>query len=50
MDTTFDVRVWQIERGSGHQRESYGVRWSVAGKRHRKSFQTFWPMVSARSW
>ncbi|WP_405840169.1 tyrosine-type recombinase/integrase [Streptomyces sp. NBC_01518] len=41
MDTTFDVRVWQIERGAGRLRESYGVRWSVAGKRHRKSFQTF---------
>ncbi|GGP84058.1 tyrosine-type recombinase/integrase [Streptomyces sindenensis] len=41
MDTTFDVRVWQIERGSGKLRESYGVRWSVAGKRHRKTFQTF---------
>jgi integrase len=41
MDTTFDVRVWQIERGSGKLRESYGVRWSVGGKRHRKTFQTF---------
>ncbi|MFK0142068.1 hypothetical protein [Streptomyces murinus] len=41
MDTTFDVRVWRIERGSGKLRESYGVRWSVAGKRHRKTFQTF---------
>ncbi|KPI04494.1 integrase family protein [Actinobacteria bacterium OK074] len=41
MDATFDVKVWQIEIGSGRLRESYGVRWSVAGKRHRKSFQTF---------
>ncbi|WP_399925479.1 tyrosine-type recombinase/integrase [Streptomyces kanamyceticus] len=41
METTFDVRVWQIERGSGKLRESYGVRWSVGGKRHRKTFQTF---------
>lgn len=41
MDTTFDVRVWQIERGSGKLRESYGVRWSVGGKRHRMTFQTF---------
>ncbi|MFD7298891.1 hypothetical protein ACFV9W_36905 [Streptomyces sp. NPDC059897] len=41
MDTTFDVRVWQIERGSGKLRESYGVRWSVGGKRHHKTFQTF---------
>ncbi|MFD5732329.1 tyrosine-type recombinase/integrase [Streptomyces sioyaensis] len=41
MDTTFDVRVWQIERGSGKLRESYRVRWSVGGTRHRKTFQTF---------
>ena len=41
MDTTFDVRVWQIERGSGKLRESYGVRWAAGGKRHRKMFQTF---------
>ncbi|MET7363875.1 tyrosine-type recombinase/integrase [Streptomyces sp. NPDC005562] len=40
METTYDVRVWQIETGSGHRRVSYGVRWSVAGERHRKTFQT----------
>ncbi|MFI9718181.1 tyrosine-type recombinase/integrase [Streptomyces sp. NPDC052396] len=40
METTYDVRVWQIEPGSGCQRVSYGVRWSVAGERHRKTFQT----------
>lgn len=41
MDTTYDVRIWQIETSYGQRGASYRVRWSVAGRKFHKSFQTF---------
>ncbi|TGB13309.1 hypothetical protein E2651_09870 [Streptomyces sp. MZ04] len=41
MDTTFGVRIWQIETSSGRRRASYRVCWSVAGRKFHKSFQAF---------
>ncbi|AWL88408.1 hypothetical protein BF14_022995 [Streptomyces griseus] len=41
MDTSYDVRVWQIESRQGQQRASFGVRWSVAGRRRGMTFQTY---------
>ncbi|MFE4857965.1 hypothetical protein [Streptomyces sp. NPDC056670] len=41
MVATYDVRVWQIEAHERQRGNSYGVRWAVDGKKHRKTFQTF---------
>lgn len=41
MDTTYDVRIWQIETSYGQRVASYRVHWSVAGRKFHQSFQTF---------
>lgn len=40
MDTTYDVRIWKTEVRRGKRRNSYRVRWSVAGQRFVESFTT----------
>ncbi|PRX99650.1 tyrosine-type recombinase/integrase [Allonocardiopsis opalescens] len=37
-DTTYKVRVWQIETYTGKKGNTYSVRWIVAGKRWRETF------------
>lgn len=41
MEISYDVRVWQIETRQGQRRDSYGVHWSVAGRRRGTTFQTY---------
>jgi hypothetical protein len=41
MEISYDVRVWQIETRQGQRRDSYGVHWSVAGRRRGRTFQTY---------
>ncbi|MFB7930863.1 tyrosine-type recombinase/integrase [Streptomyces sp. NPDC056039] len=41
MEISYDVRVWQIETRQGQRRDSYGVHWSVAGRRRGGTFQTY---------
>lgn len=37
---TYDVRVWSIQPYKGQRRTTYKVRWEVAGKERKRSFQT----------
>jgi integrase len=37
---SYDVRVWKVEIYEGKQRNSYRVRWAVAGKPWKKVFRT----------
>lgn len=36
--SSFDVRVWSIQRMARKRATTYGVRWAVAGKPHRRTF------------
>lgn len=40
MTTTYDVRIWKTEQCHGQRGVTYKVRWSVARRRHKKSFRT----------
>jgi hypothetical protein len=40
METTFDVRVWKLQAYKGKRSTTYTVRWSVAGREHRKTYST----------
>ena len=37
--TSYDVRVWEIERYRGVRGDTYRVRWTVAGKRNGDQFK-----------
>ena len=39
MSTTYDVRIWKTERCHGQRGTTYKVRWVVAGRQRKKSFQ-----------
>lgn len=49
METTYDVRIWQIEVREGKKRASYRVRWLVAGQRFVEPFTTWTLAESFRS-
>ena len=40
MDTTYDVRIWNVEERKGKRRTAYHVVWFVAGERYKKVFDT----------
>ena len=40
METSYDVRVWNIEKYEGARGTTYTVRWVVAGQRWREPFRT----------
>lgn len=40
MATTYDVRVWKIEKYQGSKVTTYTVRWQVAGRRWRRPHRT----------
>lgn len=37
---SYDVRIWKLDKYQGARKTSYTVRWSVGGKRHRRTFAT----------
>ncbi|MEV4533398.1 integrase [Asanoa sp. NPDC049518] len=40
MDTSYDVRIWKTDVYQGKRANTHYVRWSVAGKRHKKPFKS----------
>jgi hypothetical protein len=40
MNTTYDVRIWQIEEYKGKRTTTYKVVWIVAGRRWKESYKT----------
>lgn len=49
METSYDIRIWQIEVRDGKRRTTYRVRWLVAGRRFVESFRTWTLADSFRS-
>ena len=47
--TSYDVRVWEIERYKGVRGDTYRVRWTVAGKRNGDQFKKKTQASSFRS-
>lgn len=39
-ETTYDVRIWSIQKYTGRRGTTYTVRWGVAGKQRRNTFAT----------
>jgi integrase len=40
MDTTYDVRIWELQINEGARRTTYTVRWKVAKREHGRTFAT----------
>ncbi|MGA6163507.1 tyrosine-type recombinase/integrase [Amycolatopsis magusensis] len=49
MDTSYDVRIWKIEKYAGKRKTTYRVRWLVSGKKFGESFETYALADSFRS-
>lgn len=47
--SSYDVRVWKIEKYEGNRGDTYRVRWTVAGRRHGDQFKKKAQAVSFRS-
>lgn len=40
MTSSYQVRIWALERREGKRKTTYRVRWSVAGRRFTETFDT----------
>ena len=49
MNTTYDVRIWQIEPYKGQRGTTYKVVWIVAGRRWKETYKTVALAESFRS-
>nr|BFE83796.1 hypothetical protein GCM10020093_063970 [Planobispora longispora] len=40
MNTSYDVKIWDIRRNASSKTPSYVVRWKLGGKERSKTFRT----------
>ena len=38
--SSYEVRIWTLEKYTGTRKTTYTLRWSVEGRRHRRTFAT----------